>query len=102
MQKNLELKTGATQRWAIEKPRISRFMQTLIILLFMSCLTLASDLVHVGHRRKGLGIFILDWMEARARQRLSELTDDKPWGICSKCDGHFHVVNGFLKQFDII
>ncbi len=34
--------------------------------------------VHPEHRVRGLGSFILQWMEARARQILSELEEDRP------------------------
>jgi mycothiol synthase len=34
--------------------------------------------VHPGYRGRGLGSFILQWMEARGRQKLSELEEDRP------------------------
>lgn len=37
-----------------------------------------SGSVHVAHRGRGLGSFMLSWLEARARQHFAEFTDDLP------------------------
>ncbi|HEX6386519.1 MAG TPA: GNAT family N-acetyltransferase [Anaerolineae bacterium] len=44
--------------------------------------------VAVDHRRRGLGRFLMTWLEARVRQRFSQLDDDKPRKIQVACRDH--------------
>ena len=44
--------------------------------------------VGVGHRRRGLGTFLMAWLEARVRQKFSQLNDDKPGQMQVACRDH--------------
>lgn len=42
--------------------------------------------VHVDHRGQGLGGYVLDWMEQRARQEFAKVNDERPQLVRTSCD----------------
>ena len=44
--------------------------------------------VHVAHRGRGLGDYLLHWMEARARREFSNKHDDRPQTMRVSCASH--------------
>ncbi len=51
-------------------------------------LALTDGHVHVRYRGRGLGSYLLDWLERRARQEFSDLADKTPQLMRTSCTGH--------------
>ena len=51
-------------------------------------LAMINGIVHPNHRNKGIGAYILSWMEARARQKFSHFNDNKPQMLRTSCQDY--------------
>jgi mycothiol synthase len=51
-------------------------------------IAMVEGVVHANYRKQGIGRYLLDWMEARAREEFSKTEDGKPQIIRTSCAGY--------------
>jgi hypothetical protein len=51
-------------------------------------LALIDGSVHVNYRSQGLGTYLLEWLEARARQEFADAKNESPKLLRTSCAGH--------------